>query len=198
MKANDEAEAEESKSVAPSTGRSPTPPVCGPVKDRVPRGGPVSRDLILHTLWPRMFAVFWRRHIVYTIWTTWWRPCRRCSFTSSQSRSCSWGCSSQPPWLKARASRISTTCGGCSCCISGKLGDIYMANAEICPKQYRDKSDLKTLILWLTIYINNKVSKTCKAEYIKILKHKNIFNFKISTWFLREYHYFKEIHAEVG
>lgn len=73
-----------------------------------------------------------------------------------------------------------------------------MANAEICPKQYRDKSDLKTLILWLTIYINNKVSKTCKAEYIKILKHKNIFNFKISTWFLREYHYFKEIHAEVG
>ena len=50
MKANDEAEAEESKSVAPSTGRSPTPPVCGPVKDRVPRGGPVSGDLILHTL----------------------------------------------------------------------------------------------------------------------------------------------------
>lgn len=52
-----------------------------------------------------------------------------------------------------------------------------MAKAEICPKQYRDKSDLKTLILWLTIYINNKVSKICKAEYIKILKHKNIFNF---------------------
>ena len=52
-----------------------------------------------------------------------------------------------------------------------------MAKAKICPKQYRDKSELKTLILWLTIYINNKVSKICKAKYIKIFKHKNILNF---------------------
>ena len=108
----------ESTSLLPSTDTGSAPLCAWHCVRRVPGGKTLGAGgLPFPRLWPYMFAVYWCRRTVYTIWTTWSRPCRRCSFTSSPSRSCSWGHSLQPPWSRARASRTSTTSGWYTCFI---------------------------------------------------------------------------------